>query len=62
MLPTFDVKVSLKNGHVIHMEEEGENENEVKNEFMGESGTYNKNGVSFYKEHVISVEVSEHSN
>ncbi|QDI91556.1 hypothetical protein EPH95_10535 [Salicibibacter halophilus] len=59
-MATYDVKVSLKNGHVIQVQEEGESENEVKNEFMGESGTYNKNGVSFYKEHVISVEVSEH--
>ncbi|AXF56595.1 hypothetical protein [Salicibibacter kimchii] len=59
-MATFDVKVSLKNGHVIHVEEEGENENEVKNEFMGGSGTYNKKGLSFFKEHVISVEVSEH--
>ncbi|SDJ16985.1 hypothetical protein [Natribacillus halophilus] len=55
----YDVKVSLTNGYVLHVEEEGESENEVKNEFIGESGTYNKDGVSFFKEHVISVEVSE---
>ncbi|SDI83749.1 hypothetical protein [Natribacillus halophilus] len=54
-----NVTVSLRNGHTIHMTEDAENEHEIKNEILGETGNYHKNGVFFDKKDVVSVEVSE---
>ncbi|MBB6451541.1 hypothetical protein HNR44_003554 [Geomicrobium halophilum] len=54
----FKVKVSLSNGHVISISEEAESMNEIKNELLAENGTYNKHGVFFHKDEVVSVEIS----
>ncbi|GGF28935.1 hypothetical protein GCM10010954_30070 [Halobacillus andaensis] len=51
--------VSLCNGHVIKMVLERESVEAVIEELLESSGTFNEDGVSFLKDHVISVEASE---
>ncbi|WP_431804676.1 hypothetical protein [Halobacillus andaensis] len=51
--------VSLSNGHVIKMVLERENVESVIEEFLEGSGKFNEGGISFLKDHVISVEASE---
>ncbi|MBP1970360.1 hypothetical protein J2Z83_002478 [Virgibacillus natechei] len=58
----YNVKISLKNGHVIETTLQGESDREIKNQIMGEDGLFNENGAFFFKEHVISVEALKSNN